>query len=346
MKGVGPTVSVVGHAVVLGWGLVTFAPSPLESELVEALPVEFVTLDELTDLTKGVDTAPEVIESEETVETPEVASEEITETPGPAPEPVETPQPIPEPEVARETVEAPQPEPEPEPQPEPEPVEVAEPTPPSPPPEPVREPEPEPAPVEVAKAPDASALEDLIEETLEQPEPEPEKTPEVEEAKPDPAPPAAPAPRLNPRPKVKTAEAQPKKQTQKKADLLDKRKPATNASGRPKQVASLGTSTGRTGAKMTQNELDGLREAIRKCWNPPAGTAGVDNFSVSIQMQMQQDGTLSAKPVITGVNGLSGTASRAAEGAASRAVQRCAPYSLPVAKYETWKTINVIFTPS
>lgn len=119
MRSVGSFVSLGGHAVILFWGLVAFAPEPLESDFVEALPVEFITIAEVTDLTKGVRDAPEVIDSEEIVETPEVASEEISEAPGPVDTPVETPDPIPVPEIAEKPVEAKPEEPEPEPEPEP-----------------------------------------------------------------------------------------------------------------------------------------------------------------------------------------------------------------------------------
>jgi len=146
MRGIGPLVSLGGHAIILFWGLISFAPEPLESDFVEALPVEFVTIAEVTDLTKGVRSAPKVIDSEETVETPEVASKEISKAPGPAEKPIETPKPVtvPVPQVAEKPVEATPPEPAPEPTPQPEPEPAPEPV--ATPRQPEPEPEPEPAP--------------------------------------------------------------------------------------------------------------------------------------------------------------------------------------------------------
>ncbi|MEM8839863.1 MAG: cell envelope integrity protein TolA [Pseudomonadota bacterium] len=301
MRGVGPIVSFFGHAVILTWGLVSIGPRPLETAPVDALPVEFVTIAEVTDLTRGAEDAPEVIDSEVTNTAERIEETPVEETP---PEPEAEPAPPP-------------PEPVAETPPEPDPV-----------------PEPEPEPVDVARAPEPDALDNLIEQTLEEPEP-PKEEPEPEQAEaPQAAPPVPPAPRLNPRPRTRTAQ---------RPDLIDKQEPEPRTAT---QQASLGTETGRTGAPLTQTELDSLVAQVRRCWNPPAGTVGLDNFSISIRMQMQQNGTLSGIPQITGVDGLSGSIRTAAEGAASRAVRRCAPYTLPVVKYETWKTINVIFTPS
>lgn len=346
MRGVGPVLSVSAHAVVLFWGLLSVAPDPLDSEFVEALPVEFVTIAEVTDLTKGVKTAPEVIDSEETVETPDVASEQVSENPGPAETPAETPEPEPTPEIAKETVKAPPPEPAPEPvptpepEPEPEPVEVAKPEPtpePPKPPEPAPEPPKPPEPIEEARAPDASALEDLIEEKLEEPEtPEPATPEPVQEAAP--TPPAAPAPRLNPRPKVKTAAAKPQ-------ELLDKKQPTTNAGGKPKQTASLGTSTGNKGAKLTQTELDGLRDAIQRCWSLPPGYSAGKDFRAKVRTRLSQDGRVDGRVTVVSVTGFDGGPPILVRNAVKVAIEKCQPYKLPSAKFAEWKNLEVTFYP-
>ena len=355
MRGIGPFVSLGGHAVILFWGLVSFAPEPLESDFVEALPVEFVTIAEVTDLTKGVRDAPEVIDSEEIVETPEVPSEELSEAPGPAEAPAEKPDPIPVPEVAEKPVEAKPEEAEPTP---PEPIEEVkpEPTPPEPPkpieevkPAPVPEPLPEPAPErpkspEITElAPPKDPLSDIIEDA---PEPEPIKEvtapPEpVKEtaAKPAaPTPPSAPAPRLNPRPKVKTAA--------KKPDLLNKKKPATNAGGKPKKTASKGTSTGRTGAKLTQTELDGLRDAIQRCWSLPPGYSAGRDFQAKVKARLSPDGRLKGRVNVVSVSGFDGSGGAfLVKNAVKVAIEKCQPYKLPANKYSEWENLEVTFYP-
>ncbi|MEP6444279.1 MAG: hypothetical protein ABJ034_05250 [Hyphomicrobiales bacterium] len=361
MRGTGHAISFVGHAALLTWGLVSFAPDPFDEPLVETIPIEFVTISEVTDVTKGVKTAKEVIDSEETTETPDVETPEVAEDPGPAEKPAEEPKPEPVKEAAKKPVEATPPEPKAEPVPEPpkpepptpeppkpeppkpeppKPAPVPAPPPPRPEPpkpEPVKEVKPAPEPpklVEVAKAPDASALEDLIAEELKEPA-------KVEAAKPvaeAPKSPSAPAPRLNPRPKIKTASAKP-------TELLDKKKPKSSASGKPKKKASVGTKTGRKGAPLTQSELDGLSDSIKRCWNLPQGyTAGKD-FQAKVQAKLAKDGSVVGKVKVLSVTGFSGGNSFLIKNAVNVAIKKCAPYKLPAAKYDEWKDLVVNFHP-
>lgn len=141
----GLLVSVFGHVVLLLWGIISLpSPNSLDLSNLEAVPVDFVTIDELTRLDLGITTAE--------------AREEVVPEP-PAPVIAEVP-PEPEPE--------PQPEPEPLP-PEPEP-EIAEPEPPPPPPPPPEPtPEPESAP-EPAVAPEPEPLPPPPEEEIAEPE--------------------------------------------------------------------------------------------------------------------------------------------------------------------------------
>jgi colicin import membrane protein len=44
----GLAVSSVAHAVILGWGLIWFAPKPLESKPIEAMPVDIVPISDIT----------------------------------------------------------------------------------------------------------------------------------------------------------------------------------------------------------------------------------------------------------------------------------------------------------
>ncbi len=56
------TISAIGHAVVLGWGLVAFAARPNEAPQAEPLPVEFVSANEFSQLTAGAKNAPKPVE--------------------------------------------------------------------------------------------------------------------------------------------------------------------------------------------------------------------------------------------------------------------------------------------
>jgi hypothetical protein len=62
-----------------------------------------------------------------------------------------------------------------------------------------------------------------------------------------------------------------------------------------------------------------------------------------VKMFLNQDGSLSQSPEI--VEAGSTEFARSAAESAIRAVRRCAPYSLPAEKYDTWQQIIVTFDP-
>jgi colicin import membrane protein len=55
-------ISGIAHAIVLGWGLIAFAARPNEAPQAEALPVEFVSSTEFSQLAAGAKNAPKPIE--------------------------------------------------------------------------------------------------------------------------------------------------------------------------------------------------------------------------------------------------------------------------------------------
>jgi hypothetical protein len=116
-------ISVCGHVAMLGWGVISLpSPKSLDASNIEMVPIDFVTVDQLTRLNLGVTTA----EAREEVE---------PEPPPPAPEPEPEPEPEPPPPPPEPEPEPPPPPPEPEPEPEPPPPppeEIAEPEPPAP----------------------------------------------------------------------------------------------------------------------------------------------------------------------------------------------------------------------
>ena len=135
----GVTISSIGHAAILGWGLVAFAVAPLDTPRTEAMPVDLVSISEFTELRAGSKTAkpaPQqkqkaekvaepkpVTESEKKpVEKPEPKKEAAAPPPPPEPKPVDAKaEQKPEPK-AEETVRVPEPPKKPAP---PKPVEQA-----------------------------------------------------------------------------------------------------------------------------------------------------------------------------------------------------------------------------
>jgi len=128
----GLTVSVVGHAALLAWGIISLPSSnSLDASNLESIPVDFVQLDDLTRLNLGISTA----EAREEI-VPDPPAPVVAELP--PPQPVPDPEPLPpEPETALAPPELPSPLPEPEPTPPdpevlPEPAVAPEPEPPPP----------------------------------------------------------------------------------------------------------------------------------------------------------------------------------------------------------------------
>jgi colicin import membrane protein len=240
----GLTTSVILHAAVLGFGLLTLsAPAPLEVADVEALPVDIVPIEEITQIQQGEKTAkpaekaapkpterPDIVPEatkvgeamvdSDTAPTPEPKPTEVktAAVPPPSPKPTEKPTPkqvdAPKPVPAPATEVAPVPEPR---QPvEPEPVKKAELT-----PEPVRQPEPKPEPV---KQPE--------------PKPQPAKTEPV----------ATPKPAETPDPVAEaiTAEATPAAQPAEQQVNLPQNAPAPAARPRPQEKAAAEAQTAKT----------------------------------------------------------------------------------------------------
>jgi outer membrane biosynthesis protein TonB len=170
---------------------------------------------------------------------------------------------------------------------------------------------------------------DPIAEALkkEQTKPEPKK----EEAK-VPTPPHRPDP---PRPQAKYDPVR-------IAALLDKRdaQRETSLGEFINHTPTLGTPKG-AAPTLSQNEIDALRAQIRRCWNPPAGAANAQDLRVEMNVKLRIDGSLAAQPVLL-ERGTTPYFQVFAE-SALRAVERCQPYSLPAAKYEVWKDIDLGF---
>ena len=128
------------------------------------------------------------------------------------------------------------------------------------------------------------------------------------------------------------------------AALLDKRKSTRQAAtgAELSRTASLGAVTG-AAAQLSQTEIDALRGQIQRCWNPPVGTSDARDLIVRVRLTLNQDGSLAGQPMVTDRGG--GSTYQIAAEAAMRAIRRCAPYTLPAAKYEAWRDVEVTFDP-
>lgn len=299
--------SAVGHVAILVAGVVSL-PGGRDMSMapVDSLPVELVPVAELTQLQLG---------SKEETEIREAAVEPTPKPPEDKPEPAEQPgeneTSAPGPDNDRPVTES-----------------VREQTPPPPAPDPEPAPEAEPAPEE---APTETA--ELGPEVDEAEEPEPQVVTARPRVK----------PRVPPRPEP---DRQPDRQFDPNniAALLNKTTPSGGGSSSTQQQASLGSSRGQVGVRMTQSELDALRSRIQECWKPPVGAAGAADLLVRLQFSMTREGQVSGAPKV--LNSSGNPAFNAAAQSAIRAVYRCGPYSLPLDKYESWQTVILNFDPS
>lgn len=313
--------STVGHLAILVWGVVSFPDArPFEVTPVDSLPVELVPVSELTKLRVGDKTA-EVRDEE----APKPTEKKTEKTPVPDTKTGEAKQEQPTP--ATETARARPVQPTPAPSPPP----ASTPTPQAP--QTKAEPAPPPPAIQAEKVP----------------EPVPQKTeeaPKVAEALP-----ASARPRSKPAPPPRSQQTAQRREEQKDEDfnpnqiaaLLNKVDPSgggTEASSKP---ASLGSESGQSNVQMSQSELDALRSQIARCWNPPIGAAGADDLNVRVKVSLTPGGDVDLAPQV--LNSSGNPSFNVAAESARRAVLRCAPYSLPTAKYEAWKEVIINFDP-
>ena len=323
----GLATSLVVHTAVLGFAVVSLAsPKPLEVDDVEALPIELVSVEDITRAVEG--------DREASVEQPPAPK---PTTAPPRPEPAQNvgnadsdrqadapePKPAPPVEQARSEPE-PAPAPEPKPRPEPKPEAKA--------PEPKPEPDPEPQKTDLALL-----TKQAIEETQAEQKAEPEPK----------LPTRVVTPKRRPTPPKRVEKPKPKKPEPKetKTALLDKAEPSAGGAKRSERKAGLGTRRGNNAVKLSASEIDALRSQIQSCWNVGAlaGSDDADTLRARVTFQLDRAGAIQGKPNVK-VSGGTARTERTFGGSARRAVIRCAPYKLPADKYDTWGEVVVNFS--
>jgi colicin import membrane protein len=121
-------------------------------------------------------------------------------------------------------------------------------------------------------------------------------------------------------------------------------KPPEQTASLPPEQPTLGGTTASIDAKMTANELDALRARLAQCWSPPIGWTDPSEVRVVLMITLNPDGSVAAEPQV--LQQPAGRYAQTAAESALRAVRRCAPYDLPVEKYESWKQVKVTFDPT
>ena len=343
--------SAVIHAAVLGWGLLTFSsPAPLAVDT-EAMPIDIVPVESITQLQQGDKKAPNVDKpAPKPTEKPQTQldaqntgdSEVDTKT---KPVPETKPKPVESAQAPKES-EAPvaKPEPQPEPKPEMKP-----------------EPKPEPVPATEVKpesAPKQEVKPDPVAEAINEVKPEPAPKEEMvqlpqqvakPEAKPTPPAQTAKTPeRKEPeKPKQTKTAAKPSKEkgiADEVAELLNSQKPAAGGAKRSSDQASLGANKATGGSKLSQSEMDALRGIIENNWNKPVGAEQYPDMKVVVKFKLTQSGEIDGTPEVTGSGGDPGLLN-AIKSSALRAVMRSVPFNLPQDRYDAWGSVELTFYP-
>jgi len=359
----GLATSVMLHAAVLGFGLVSLsAPRAFEVADVEALPIDIVPIESITQIQQGDRQAPmaekpapkptqrpDIVPEAQKVGENDVDTENPV-TPEPKPRPVQTAEavaPAPMPKEKPKLEETPKPKEEPKPTPatevapEPAPKQDVK-------PEPVKQAalEPEPAPKAAPKAAEAPAEEQPkpAEESVQLPDtaPAPEAKPRPAQAQ------TAKTPdRKNSEKPVKEASSKPKSEDtgsieDQVAALLNKEKASGGGARRSTQQAALGGEK-TSGGKLSKGEEDAFLAQLRQCWLIPAGIENGQDLRASVRFKVDAAGKLDGRPVLEASSG-NGTF----DSSAVRAVQICdrQGFDLPVDKADIWSEIVINFSPS
>jgi outer membrane biosynthesis protein TonB len=296
--------SVALHVLVIGWGLVSFSSKAFESTEIEAVPVEFVTDDQLSKITAGIKSGKK--------ENPKPLVEKVAEA-KPMDDAVG--------KITEKKAIVTDAAPDPTPKPAEKPVEKK-----PDPPKPVAETKPKDEPKPIEKKPDPPKV-DPIAEAL--------KKEEVKKPAPKPEAKAAPTP------PVKKREY--KFDTETIAALVDKRDPSRQAFAGETLNSSpaVGTAKG-TAATLSASYLSALVSQIHDCWQRDAGGFDEEEIKIPITLAFKVDGTLSAAPLIE-IEPRTPRERAIFEGA-RRAIISCQPFKmLPQAKYAEWKTLPFMF---
>ncbi|MFN7101325.1 MAG: hypothetical protein ACK4N1_01760 [Pseudorhizobium sp.] len=363
--------SLVLHTLILGAALVSLGtPASFEVGEMEALPVDIIPVESITQIQQGDKTAPlaetsapvptsrpDVVENAENAGDNEI---DMKAPPTPVQRPVETEvaaapektdNPLPNPTTETNTVKEIVPE-----ETAPAPTEVA--ALPEAKPEVAPAPTPEPTPEPV---PEEAVTEEIpLPETVPVPAARPRPEPPKEQAKPveKPAEKKPETPKAAEKPSDKKV-ADKKQETAKStssmdsdfnadeiAALLNKQEASGGGAKRSTETAALGGRKTTSGSTLSQSEMDSLRGQIQNNWSIIAGIEGADGVIITVKMQLDESGAIVGRPQVSATGG-SDNARRTLEGSALRAVMRSAPFkNLPVEKYDSWSEVVVNFDPS
>lgn len=101
------------------------------------------------------------------------------------------------------------------------------------------------------------------------------------------------------------------------------------------------------GETLTANQIDNVRNTIRKCWHFPAGLKNAEQLVVDIKMELDRNGYVKKAEIVDKNRMRQDSGFKIAAENAQRAVldPRCNPLPLPKEKYNEWKDLELSFNP-
>ncbi|MDM9625944.1 hypothetical protein QTL95_08555 [Rhizobium sp. S152] len=362
------------HCALLAWALISIgSPEQFKVEDFEAMPVDLVPVEEMTQMQQGDKTAKP---SEKPAPKPTTKPTNVAnaENMGENKVDLKTP-PIPnakpnnnESAAAPKASEKPLPENDPVPNEVKEimkedtvvePSQVASITPPKPEIQPTPTPpkaEEKPQDMPEPPKPDAEALPDKVPTPVVKPQPKPpeqkpaEKPPEKkteDKAQND----EKPSDKKKSDKKQEKAKASSSQKSDFNADdiaaLLNKQDPSNGGAKSSQEVASLGAKKATGGSKLSMSEMDALRSAIAGNWSVIPGMEGASEVRIKVHMKLDPDGNIIGSPEVEAIGGTNEATRIALTSGAKRAVMKSAPFTtLPKDKYDAWGEVIVNFDPS
>lgn len=95
-------------------------------------------------------------------------------------------------------------------------------------------------------------------------------------------------------------------------------------------------------SKLTPEEIAAFRAQVQKCWTLPVGVPNATKLEAILRVSLARNGALAAGPELLKANASAG--GPVLVGIAMKALRECAPYrSLPAAKYNDWKVLDLRF---
>ncbi|KPH05986.1 hypothetical protein CO657_16475 [Rhizobium acidisoli] len=369
--------SAVLHCLVLTWAMVSLsAPESFKVEDFEAMPVDLVPVESITQMQQGDKKAPKketsapvpttrppIAQPAENagdnnvdLKTPPVPNAKPSNTEAVAANSSDKPMPKVDPkpndvkEIVKEETEVEQPK-EVASIPPPKPVEVT-------PPKPEEKPPEEQAKPEEPPKPDAEALPDNVPTPVAKPQvkpPEPQKPAEKPPEKTADQPKTADTPtdKKKADKKQETAKSASPMKSDFNADevaaLLNKTDPSAGGAKRSTQEASLGAKKSNGGAALSQSEIDAVRGQISGNWTVVSGLAGANEVHLKVRVQLDQAGNVVGEPEVIASGGPDSTR-QALKSSVYRAVMKSSPLkNLPADKYEGengWNEMDLNFDAS